>query len=204
MPKIYFATDIHGSDICWKKFLGAAAYYQADALVLGGDMTGKAIVPVVLEHPARAKAVLLGSLYELEGEAAILDFEKQVRSRGYYPARMDSAERDHLANNPDALHARFVSLVCQVMEQWLDMADQRLPAGVPCIVCPGNDDPFEIDQLIAASGRVVDGEGLMVDIGGFSVAFAITRNFSREIAWLDGFGFGVEFWHPFALVEVAV
>ena len=43
MTKLFFATDIHGSDICWSKFLNAGKFYEADLLILGGDMTGKAI-----------------------------------------------------------------------------------------------------------------------------------------------------------------
>jgi Icc-related predicted phosphoesterase len=45
--RIYFATDIHGSEVCWRKFLNAARFYQADTLILGGDVSGKAVVPVV-------------------------------------------------------------------------------------------------------------------------------------------------------------
>jgi len=33
--KVFFATDIHGSEICWRKFLNAAAFYKADAVILG-------------------------------------------------------------------------------------------------------------------------------------------------------------------------
>src|SRR2546427_11690890 len=44
--RIYFATDIHGSDRCFRKFLAAAESYEADALVLGGDIAGKGLVPI--------------------------------------------------------------------------------------------------------------------------------------------------------------
>lgn len=169
MLRVYFATDVHGSDICWKKFLAAAAYYKADVLVLGGDMTGKAIVPLVLSG-GRGQAVLLGSSYELDGQEAILDFEKQVRSRGYYPVRLSPDERDELAANPELLARRFEQAVCDTLSTWLDLAAERLPAGVQCYVCPGNDDPFAIDGLLAASDRVVNAEGRFIDIGGFYLA----------------------------------
>ena len=42
--RLFFATDIHGSEICWKKFINAGKWYEVDTLILGGDMTGKAIV----------------------------------------------------------------------------------------------------------------------------------------------------------------
>jgi hypothetical protein len=169
MPKLYFASDIHGSDICWKKFLGAATYYKADILVLGGDMTGKAIVPLV-DDGKTVKAALLGSTYDLESEAAMQDFEKQVRSRGYYPVRMNKDERDSYVADPAALDRRFKKAVLDTISSWLDMAVDRLPAGIPCYVCPGNDDPPEVDDLLAASELIIDGEGKCLDIGGFQLA----------------------------------
>lgn len=180
MPRLFFATDIHGSDICWKKFLASAAYYEADLLVLGGDLTGKAIVPLVLEG-GKAKATLLGSAYELEGEGAMLDFEKQVMSRGYYPVRMSVAERDAFLADHALLDARFRQAVLETLERWLKLAEERLPKGVRCFVCPGNDDPFEVDALFAASGRVEDGEGKALDLGqGFSL---YSTGWSNRTPW---------------------
>ena len=45
--RLYFATDVHGSEVCWRKFLNAGAFHKADVLIMGGDMTGKAMVPIV-------------------------------------------------------------------------------------------------------------------------------------------------------------
>ena len=46
-PRIFFATDVHGSETCFRKFVNAAAAYSADALILGGDITGKQLVLIV-------------------------------------------------------------------------------------------------------------------------------------------------------------
>ena len=48
--RIYFATDLHGSEVCFRKFLAAARVYEADVIILGGDFAGKAIVPVLTEN----------------------------------------------------------------------------------------------------------------------------------------------------------
>jgi uncharacterized protein len=45
--RLFFVTDLHGSEICWKKFLNAGEFYKADVVILGGDVTGKAMVPIV-------------------------------------------------------------------------------------------------------------------------------------------------------------
>jgi hypothetical protein len=34
--KVFYVTDIHGSEICWRKFLNAGTFYQADVVIVGG------------------------------------------------------------------------------------------------------------------------------------------------------------------------
>ena len=43
--RIFFATDVHGSERCFRKFLAAATVYEAEVLLLGGDVAGKGLVP---------------------------------------------------------------------------------------------------------------------------------------------------------------
>ncbi len=170
MPKLYFATDIHGSDICWKKFLGAAKYYNADILVLGGDMTGKAIVPLVKDPMGSTTGWLLGSEYILESQSATQEFADQVKSRGYYPISMTKDERNHYAQNPDALDTRFKQAIAETLELWLSWIDDRLAPHIPLVVCPGNDDPEEVDRVLTGCHRVMNGEGRFLDLGDFSLA----------------------------------
>lgn len=87
MPRLFFATDIHGSEICWKKFLNAGKFYKADVLVLGGDMTGKALVPITQLADGTFRATLLQQEFALRNEDEVRDMERRVGSRGYYPFR---------------------------------------------------------------------------------------------------------------------
>src|ERR671932_1747513 len=80
--RLFFATDIHGSETCWRKFLNASKHYEADVLILGGDMTGKAIVPIVEQAPGRWRASLLENRYDFEGEEAVEKFEEMGQRRG--------------------------------------------------------------------------------------------------------------------------
>ena len=66
--RIFFATDIHGSDTCWRKFLNSGKHYDADAIVLGGDMTGKAVIPMVDAGDGRWYATLLENRHDLNNE----------------------------------------------------------------------------------------------------------------------------------------
>lgn len=165
MTTIFFATDVHGSEICWKKFISAAKFYQADVIILGGDMTGKAIVPIVHQGGDRFKAVLLEQESMLHGEAAVAEMEKQIKSRGYYPYRTTPDEIEALNEDPALVDDIFAREVLKTAEQWLAYADEKLEGtGVRCYVAPGNDDMFELDELICTSRHVEMAEGRVVEL----------------------------------------
>jgi len=81
--RLYFATDVHGSETCWRKFLNAAEHYKADVLVLGGDMTGKALVPIIDDGDGKWHATLLEVRTEMTTEEEVAAFEDKVIRRGY-------------------------------------------------------------------------------------------------------------------------
>ena len=63
--KFFFATDIHGSDLCLKKFLNSGKFYGVDAIIMGGDITGKMIVPIVAGEGGSLTRPILSSKREL-------------------------------------------------------------------------------------------------------------------------------------------
>ena len=83
--KIFFATDIHGSEVCWRKFLNSAAFYKADMVVLGGDVTGKVMVPIV-DYGGHWKVTVRGQEYTLETPRNSRTSRSQIRNAGSYPA----------------------------------------------------------------------------------------------------------------------
>jgi Icc-related predicted phosphoesterase len=165
MTTLFFATDVHGSDICWKKFINAAKFYGADILILGGDMTGKAIVPIIHQGGETYKAVLLEQESMLHGEDQVQEMEKQIKSRGYYPYRTTPDEIAELNANPEKVDAIFHAEVFKTAEQWLAYAEEKLEgSGLRCYVAPGNDDMFELDDLIRASKHVQLAEGQVIEL----------------------------------------
>jgi Icc-related predicted phosphoesterase len=94
--RLYFATDIHGSETCWCTFLNSGKHYEADVMVLGGDMTGKALIPIVERGAGRWHATLLENRREFGGEEEVKEFKDAVRRRGYYPFRTDPDEMTDL------------------------------------------------------------------------------------------------------------
>jgi hypothetical protein len=165
MTTLFFATDVHGSDICWKKFISAGKFYGADILILGGDMTGKAIVPIIHQGGDTYKAVLLEQASMLHGEEQVQEMEKHIKSRGYYPYRTTPDEIGDLNANPERVDEIFHTEVLKTAEQWLAYAEDKLEGtGIRCYVAPGNDDMFELDDLIRSSRLVHLAEGEVIDL----------------------------------------
>jgi len=162
---VFFATDVHGSDICWKKFINAGKFYEADVIILGGDMTGKAIVPIIYQGGDTYRAVLLEQESILRGEDEVADMVKKVKSRGYYPYRTTPDEIAELNATPGRVDELFAREVLNTAEEWLAYADEKLEgAGFRCYVAPGNDDMFELDDLIRTSRHVQLVEGQVVEL----------------------------------------
>ena len=182
MPRLFFATDIHGSEICWKKFLNAGKFYGVDVLILGGDMTGKALVPIVSQPGGTFKATLLQQEFILRSEDEVRDIERRVGSRGYYPFRTTPEQLALLEADPARLDAFFHEQILRAVEQWLALAEERLAGtSVRCFVCPGNDDSFEIDGVIARSKRVQLAESRLVELGdGFGM---LSTGWSNVTPW---------------------
>ena len=182
MTKLFFATDIHGSDICWNKFLNAGKFYEADVLILGGDMTGKAVVPFVHQGGKNYKVTLLEQNFEITTDDELADMKKKVRSRGYYPYLTNPDEISELDINPELVNRIFLGEVLKVVQQWMDLADKKLDdSDMKVYCCPGNDDMDEVDEIIRASTRVVLAEGKVTLLDG--VHEMIASGWSNRTPW---------------------
>jgi len=163
---LYFATDLHGSEICFRKFVNAASFYGADLLVLGGDLTGKLVVPLVRQPDGRYRAWVHGKERLLD-EAGAEQVERQARVSGTYTKRMRPEEHEHLRAHPEAVEELFAELMRATLRRWLEFANERLAgSGVRILTAPGNDDPFMIDDVLREHGgeRVALVEGEIVEV----------------------------------------
>jgi uncharacterized protein len=163
---IFFATDLHGSETCFRKFVAAARFYGADLLVLGGDLTGKLVVPLVSAPGGRWKAWVHGRERLLD-EAGATELERQARVAGSYTRRMTPEEHQQLEADPEAVEELFAELMAATLRRWLRHADERLAGSdVRILTAPGNDDPWMVDGVLAEHGgeRVVLAEGEIVEV----------------------------------------
>jgi uncharacterized protein len=178
--KVFFATDIHGSEICWRKFLNAAAFYKADVVVLGGDVTGKVMVPIVA-HTGYWQVVLRGETLRMETQAELDAIKTRIRNTGSYPALVTPDELTELSAEEGAIDRRFTTEMVHSLDRWMDMADGKLAkSDIPCILNGGNDDIWEIDDIIEASPSVSFGEGKMLELDGFHL---ISMGWTNPTPW---------------------
>lgn len=163
--KLFYATDVHGSEICWKKFISGSKFYEVDTLILGGDMTGKAIVPIIAQGNDKYKVTLLEQETILNGQEEVDNMVKIIQDRGYYPFVTDPDEVAEISNTPGRSDELFLIQVTKTLERWMEYADEKLAGtGISCYVCPGNDDIFEVDDVIASSKSVMHAEGKVVQL----------------------------------------
>jgi len=163
--RLFFATDVHGSEACWRKFINSGKHYEADVLILGGDMTGKAVVPIIDNGGGKYTFHMQDVKREIDGADALAVDRRAIRDHGYYPVVMTVEERNEYTNEPEKLDELFHSQMRRGVEEWVAWADERLAGGgMRCIVCPGNDDRADIDEILATSTQLELGEGNVIDL----------------------------------------
>lgn len=162
--RIFFASDVHGSESCFRKFINAAKFYDANALILGGDITGKALVPIVEMPDGRFRL-------SFEGEEVVVKKEelptyiKTLRNSGRYCFMATEAELAELEKDKAKLDALFLKSMKEVLRSWISLAQERLKGtGVKCYISPGNDDRLELDELLQDSENVVNPEAKVVEL----------------------------------------
>jgi len=168
--KLFYASDIHGTEVLWRKFLNAAKSFNADVLIMGGDLTGKAVVPLVAEGDGYA-VDLFGERQTVTGEEQISELERKIRGKGMYPHRMTREEVDRVAAmSEDDREEWFAEVMLKTFDSWLDLAGERLKdSDASCFVMPGNDDPPGVEEAIVAASGVEACDGLVVEFNGYSM-----------------------------------
>jgi Icc-related predicted phosphoesterase len=180
--KFYYASDIHGSETCWRKFINAATFYHAEVIVMGGDITGKGVVPIVEGLDGGGwTAEYKGRTYELSTEDDVRSLESRITFTGMYAHRCTQAEYEQLAAATDR-DAVFESIMIDTFQKWLALGEERLAkAGIDCWVMPGNDDAWAIDAAFTDGGRVRNCDRQVVDLGdGYSM---LSLGYANPTPW---------------------
>jgi Icc-related predicted phosphoesterase len=181
LTRLFFITDVHASDRCFRKFLNAAKFYKADCLILGGDITGKVLIPIV-EGPGGTYILRLFGKDSTVKKDKLQETRMALLDAGQYSFVTTPKELEELEADKSKEQHVFNDVMASVLKTWIELAQERLKGtGVKCYISPGNDDNFEIDALLEDSGVLVNPENRMVQLeGGFEM---ITLGYANHTPW---------------------
>ncbi len=157
---IFFCSDLHGSTVCFKKFINSAAYYSSrgrrvDILLMGGDMTGKLIVPIIRQG-GEYRSYLFGREHILTTQEELDGLIKKTEVLGIYPYVFEPDEYEAFRGSTAIQDELFKRLMLKRLEEWMDFAQRKLKdSGTPCYISPGNDDIPEVNAILEASPVVI-------------------------------------------------
>jgi Icc-related predicted phosphoesterase len=181
MTKIFFATDVHGSDICWRKLVSAGKFYKANVVILGGDMTGKEVVPLVRQHDGTVSSDFLGIPTTLRDEEELKTHIKRIKDTGYYPFDTTPEHMSELSKSPERASEVFRNLMIQRIQEWVEIAEKNLTGtGIRFIVAPGNDDNPIIDPVLDTSQVVERAEGKVLEFDGHQM---LNSGYTNPTPW---------------------
>jgi Icc-related predicted phosphoesterase len=179
--RLFFATDIHGSEQCFRKFLNAGEFYGASVLVLGGDITGKILIPIERQSSNTYAASYGENVYRDMSEREVTELKARIRRAGhyYYVGSADELRELEDDGHRDAIFRRIVR---ESAADWITLAEERLRGtGRRCFVAPGNDDFMEIDSALAGSDVVEFAERRCIEVD--EVHEMITTGYSNPTPW---------------------
>lgn len=176
--RVYFATDLHGSNVCFRKFCEAADFYNCDVLVMGGDVTGKLLIPITTNGSSAS--------FHLGGERRTVDLtalpaeQKRIANMGYYSVVGDAEAMDQVSDG-ERYEQRLLEEALKRIREWVEYADNRLGnSGSTIFFAPGNDDAPAVDDAFDGSRVMVNCEGSVVDLGGIQMA---STGWSNRTPW---------------------
>jgi uncharacterized protein len=177
--RIIFSSDFHGSDIVWRKFLNSASMFNANILLMGGDMTSKVMVPIIRDGTGGYAANFLGKEMKVT-EEGLSDLKKQIRQHCYLPYVCSKEDVDAMSKNQDLVEKIFEQLEVEMIKDWLSLIPTKAP-GVKVIFHPGNDDKFILDDVLKSSPYVSFAEESVVSLDDYHEAACV--GWSNPTPW---------------------
>ena len=175
--RLFFATDLHGSERTFRKFINAGKFYDVNVVVMGGDIQGKLMIPIIEEGNGHHRATVQGRVEHVESEEELKNLMGKLDTLGFYYKVMEQDEFQSLQADPDAVHSLFNELARQKLVNWVSLAEERLNGtGIKCFVTGGNDDEWEVLNVMKREGAKsffacenemvhIDDEHTMISIG---------------------------------------
>jgi len=146
--RLFFVADLHGSERCFRKFLNAGKAYEANVLLIGGDIAAKTITPLFPEDGGWA-ATFRGERRRVATETEARSLEADLRALGTLPHRTTVREWEALSADRRRMDELFRDLALRELERWLALAAERLRStGTRVLIGLGNDDFDEMEAVV--------------------------------------------------------
>jgi Icc-related predicted phosphoesterase len=179
--KIFFVTDVHGSNVCYRKFLNALKAYKVDVGILLGDLTGKVLVPLVERAGGGWETTLMGTHTEVNTAEELAELKKTIEMLGYYWVHQTPEEFRTHRDDSGKVDVLFKLLMLARLREWIALADERLAGtSFKVYMAPGNDDHLEVDQVIEDSAAIVNCNNRNVMVGDHEM---ITFSWTNPTPW---------------------
>jgi Icc-related predicted phosphoesterase len=179
--RIFFVTDIHGSNMCYRKFLNALKAYNVDLGILLGDLTGKVLIPLVEKSGGGWETTLMRQHTEAANTEELDKLKKTIEMMGYYWKHQTPEEFRAYRDDPIKVDSLFKQLMLERLKEWITLADERLRGtSFKVYMAPGNDDHFEVDQVIEDSKVIVNCNNKNVSVDEHEM---ITFSWSNPTPW---------------------
>lgn len=163
--KILYTSDIHGSDIVFKKFLNAGKMYKVDALIIGGDLAGKALIPII--ELTEGKYEVNGKTIGKEGLQQVIN---EIRNAGNYYIITDKKDIEIMQDDKKKVNEAFKTAISEVLRNWIRIADEKLSdTNIPLYYNLGNDDPEYMFDVLSESDRIIKTEGKLIKLGDYEM-----------------------------------
>lgn len=197
--KLFFVTDIHGSDAAFRKFTNALRVYGVNVGILLGDLCGKMINPILIQPDRSYVCDFMGQKIVARTPDELAQLQKRIASTGNYSAVLEPADMEKLMAEGKTIDGRidaqvrkihlgagkidelFLQLVIERLKVWNGLLEERLRnSGIKVYIAPGNDDLLETNQVLDSFTYAVNTDEKKVDVEGYEM---ITLSWSNPTPW---------------------
>jgi Icc-related predicted phosphoesterase len=124
--RLFFATDLHGSERTFRKFINAGKFYQVDVIVMGGDISGKLLIPIIKEKNGNFRATLQGRVEQFSTQFELDELTTRLGTLGFYHQLMEEEEFRAISADESSVNRLFQELARKRLSDWVDLAEERL------------------------------------------------------------------------------
>ena len=170
--RILFVSDLHGSEVCFRKFLNSTAVYEPDLLIYGGDIMGKMLVPIFRDDEGGYRWFPRDRTAVRIGEEELEKVRRGIADQGRYSAILTPDEWRRLNQDTDRMNDVFMDLAHRRVRAWLALVEECItPKGLPLVMNVGNDDTDEVLDILKreAPANLLIPEGQVVHVGEYEI-----------------------------------